>query len=132
MTHPARVATPRDDIEPLTADLRRLHFTVSLQFLKKLDAARDGLSHAIPGATMEQVLDRALDVLLEKQARARGLVKKPRTKLPTVTSPATATPTAALTAAPPLDFAEPLHRREGPREHIPSAMERYARARRRP
>ena len=54
---PARDATRRDDVEPLSADLRRLHVTVSRQFLKKLDAAREGLSHTIPGATTEQVLE---------------------------------------------------------------------------
>ena len=81
LTHPARGLTPRDDVEPLTAELRRLHITVSRPFLEKLDAARDGLSHTIPGATKEQVLEAALDLLLEKQARKRGLVKRPRTTL---------------------------------------------------
>ncbi len=47
-THPARDAARRDDVEPLTAELRRLHITVDRQFLKLLDAARDGLSHSIP------------------------------------------------------------------------------------
>jgi hypothetical protein len=31
-------------VEPLTADLRRLHLTVSKRFLEKLEAARDALS----------------------------------------------------------------------------------------
>jgi hypothetical protein len=61
----------REEAEPLTADLRRLHVTVSRRFLKKLDAARDGLSHQLRAATPEQVLEAALDLLLEKQARAR-------------------------------------------------------------
>ena len=88
LTHPARVAAPRDDIEPLTADLRRLHITVSRGFLRELEQARDGLSHAIPNATTGQVLQAALRLLLEKQARARGLVKKPRATL----APAAAAP----------------------------------------
>ena len=71
---------PRVDVEPLTADLRRLHVTVSRQFLKKLGAAREGLSHAIPGATTEQVLEAALDLLIEKQARARGGTPEPGTR----------------------------------------------------
>ncbi len=58
-THPARDAARRDDVEPLTAELRRLHITVDRQFLKLLDAARDGLSHSIPGASTEQVLKAA-------------------------------------------------------------------------
>ncbi len=50
-TQPERVVASRDDVEPLTADLRRLHITVDAQFLKMLDTARDGLSHRIPGAS---------------------------------------------------------------------------------
>jgi hypothetical protein len=67
-------------VEPLTADLRRLHVTVTRGFLEKLDAARDGLSHAIPGASSEQVLEAALDLLLAQQAKRRGEVKKPLAK----------------------------------------------------
>ena len=83
-THPARDLPPRDEVEPLTAELRRLHVTVSKQFLRKLEAARDGLSHVVPGASAERVLEAALDLLLEKQARSRGQVKKPRTTLAAV------------------------------------------------
>ncbi len=79
-THPARGLAPRDEVEPLTADLRRLHVTVSKQFLRKLEAARDGLSHVVPGASAERVLEAALDLLLEKQAKARGQVKRPRNR----------------------------------------------------
>jgi hypothetical protein len=78
LTQPARGVTSRDDIEPLTAELRRLHFTVSRQFLKDLETAKAGLSHAIPNATTEQVLQAALRLLLQEQARARGQVKRPR------------------------------------------------------
>jgi hypothetical protein len=85
--------------------------------VRKLKAARDGLSRAIPGATMEQVLEAALDLLLEKQARARGLVKRPRKVLATATPMSTPIPTAPSTEPPP-------HRREGPREPIPAAVRR--------
>jgi 5-methylcytosine-specific restriction endonuclease McrA len=76
-----RLVSRRDEIVPLTVDVRRVHFNVGKRVVQKLEAAREGLSHAIPGATMEQVLEAALDLLLEKQARARGLVKRPRAKL---------------------------------------------------
>ena len=36
-------------VEPLTADLRRLHMTVSKRFMQKLEAARDALSHGEEG-----------------------------------------------------------------------------------
>jgi hypothetical protein len=127
--HPARDAAPRDDVEPLTADLRRHHVTVSRQFLKKLEAARDGLSHSVPGATTEQVLEVALDLLLEKQARARGQVKRPRTTLPTVhrtSEAASATGEQQQEGSPLLlvPTEPPPHRRTGPREAISAAVRR--------
>ena len=119
MTHPARDAARRDDVEPLTADLRRLHITVSRQFLKELDTARDVLSHSIPGASIEQVLQAALHLLLEKQAKARGQVKRPRK-----TVHSTATSTASTTPNSNSNSNEPLHRRTAPREAIPAAVRR--------
>jgi hypothetical protein len=75
-TRPARGG--RDEVEPLTTELRRLSTTVSARFLQKLATARDGLSHSMPRATTEQVLEVALDLLLERQARRKALVKRPR------------------------------------------------------
>ncbi|MBK9516463.1 MAG: HNH endonuclease [Anaeromyxobacter sp.] len=69
----ASVRPQPDEVEPLTADLRRLHLTVSRRLLEKVAAAKDGLAHALPGATTAQVLEAALDLLLEKQARRRAL-----------------------------------------------------------
>jgi hypothetical protein len=106
---PSLVAPRRDDVDPLNAHLSRLSTTVSRRFLHKLKSARAGLGHAIPGATTEQVLEAALDLLLEKQARARGQVKRPRKVAPTPTS----TPTEP-----------PPHRRDGHREAIPAAVKR--------
>ena len=53
----------RDEAEPVTADLSRLHVTVSRRFLAKLAAARDALSHGHPGANREAVLEAGLDLL---------------------------------------------------------------------
>jgi 5-methylcytosine-specific restriction endonuclease McrA len=76
---PTRFARERRaEVEPLSADLRRLHLNVSARFLERVAAACAGLSHAIPGATTEQVLEAALDLLLEQQAKRRALVKRPR------------------------------------------------------
>ncbi len=129
LTHPVRDIAHRDDVEPLTAELRRLHVTVSRRLLAKVETARDGLSHSIPGASTEQVLEVALDLLLEKQAKARGLVKRPRAKLPaaplanlgagaTRAPPAEAPPLALVPSEP------PPQRRAGPREPIPAAVRR--------
>jgi hypothetical protein len=125
---PVGVVAPGDEVEPLTADLRRLHVTVSRQFLKMLDEARDGLSHAMPGVTTEKVLEAGLALLLEKQAKARGQVKRPRASLPT-SQGATVAPGAGPADAAPAHAASPFAeppppRRAGPREHVPAAVRR--------
>jgi hypothetical protein len=65
-------------VEPLTADLRRYHLTVSKRFLAKLAAARDALSHAKPGAMPEEILEAGLDLLLAQDAKRKGVVARPR------------------------------------------------------
>jgi hypothetical protein len=69
---------PRSAFEPLTADLRRLHVTVSKRFTEKLEAARNALSHSHPGADVEAILEAGLDLLIERAAKRKGLVKRPR------------------------------------------------------
>ncbi len=68
---------PRDQAEPLTANLRRFHVTVSKRFLEKLESARAALSHAHPGASAEEILEAGLDLVLARHAQRRGLVEKP-------------------------------------------------------
>jgi hypothetical protein len=75
-TSPAR--RRRDESEPLTADLSRLHITVSRPFLAKLEAARAALSHSHPGASAQEILEAALDLLLARHAKRKGLTDKPR------------------------------------------------------
>ncbi len=67
------------EVVPLTAEQCRLHATVSSQFMKKLEAARDALSHARPDATLGEILEEGLELLLAQAARKKGLVAKPRT-----------------------------------------------------
>ncbi len=71
-------STPRSTMEPLTADLRRLHVTVSKKFLEKVEAAGDALSHSHPGADLEAILEEGLDLVIERAAKRRGMVKRPR------------------------------------------------------
>jgi hypothetical protein len=66
--------------EPLTADLRRLHVTVSRRFLAKLDAARAALSHSHPDGSAEEILEAALDLLLAASAKRKGIVERPAAK----------------------------------------------------
>jgi hypothetical protein len=55
-----------------------VHVTVSRRFLKKLEAARDSLSHSHPGAGIEEILEAGLDLLLDRDAKRKALVTKPR------------------------------------------------------
>jgi hypothetical protein len=76
---PAVSAPPvRMVVEPKTVDRSRIHLTVSRAFLRKLEAARDALSHSHPGASEEEILAAGLDLLLKRHAKRRGLVKHPR------------------------------------------------------
>ena len=74
----AKSAAPRAEALPLTANLRRLHVTVTKTFLDKLDRARDGLAHVKLGATIEDTLEAALDALLASQAKRRGATSRPQ------------------------------------------------------
>jgi hypothetical protein len=67
-------SAPRSEVEPLTAELRRMHVTVSKEFAKKLRAAAD----ARPDLTVEQILEAGLDLLLARSAKAKGLVDGPQ------------------------------------------------------
>lgn len=73
-----RSAPPRDEIVPVTGDSNRLHFSASRSFVEKLEAAKMALSHVMPGAAMEQVLEAGLDLILAKDAMKKGLAAKPR------------------------------------------------------
>jgi hypothetical protein len=79
---PPAAASKRDEAEPLTGDLARLHLTVSKRFLEKLEAAKTALSHARPGAIAAEILEAGLDLVLAQHAKRKGLVAKPRKEPP--------------------------------------------------
>jgi hypothetical protein len=60
--HPDELAspprTPVMTVEPKTAEQTRLHITVPRGLLRKLEAARDALSHSHPGGSEAEVLGR--------------------------------------------------------------------------
>jgi hypothetical protein len=83
---PSPPRTERPEVEPLTAVLARLHVTVSKAFLQKLDRARDALSHSNPGASIADILEAGLDLVLERDLKRKGFVSKPqKTPRPTTT-----------------------------------------------
>jgi hypothetical protein len=75
-----------DTVEPLTANLRRLHVTVDREFFDLLDATRDALSHANPCASTSELLKACMKRMLADRARRKGLVAKPRKEPPPSTT----------------------------------------------
>ncbi len=77
-TREARPEPRRDVTDPLTAELSRLHLTVTRELLAKVEAARLALSHSHPGATIADVLELGAEAALARDAKRRALVAKPR------------------------------------------------------
>jgi hypothetical protein len=66
---PLAARAPVTYVEAKTATLSRMHITVSRSVTKKLAAARDALSHSHPGASDSDILEVALDLLLDRGGR---------------------------------------------------------------
>ena len=72
--HPGELWASRTTIEPMTATASRMHVTVSREFLVLLKKAKAGQSNVQPGASDEEVLTAALELLIEKQTRRKACV----------------------------------------------------------
>lgn len=70
-------APSRDWSEPLGQRLHRLHLTVTTPFLRKLDEGCRALSRGEPRRKSD-VLEVGLDLLLQRQAKRKGLTDRPR------------------------------------------------------
>ena len=68
------LAPTRTFVEPLTSRETRMHVTVSPEFVRLLAKAKAGQSHVQPGATDEQVLTAALELLIAQQEKRRASV----------------------------------------------------------
>jgi hypothetical protein len=77
-THPGRgvpaAEVTRTVVEPMTPTETRIHITVSPEFLALLKKAKAGNSHRNPGASDEEILTAALELLIEKQAKRKASV----------------------------------------------------------
>ena len=69
-----RTEPERTVVEPMTATASRMHVTVSREFLVLLKKAKAGQSHVQPGASDEELLTAALELLIEKQTRRKACV----------------------------------------------------------
>ena len=77
---PAPPPAPPSTIEPLTADLIRVHLTANKRLAEKYRKAKDLLSHALPGASLAEILEAGLDALIERAEKRKGLVARPLAK----------------------------------------------------
>ena len=77
----ATVSAPRPAVvQPLSPDRYRVMFTASTAACEKLELAKDLLRHVIPSGDPAQILERALDVLVEKLVKDKfAVTSQPRT-----------------------------------------------------
>ncbi|MGC4095160.1 MAG: hypothetical protein QM756_46025 [Polyangiaceae bacterium] len=68
---PAQIRAERSRVEPLSAVSYRVEFTASAELRRKLERARELLSHSVQKGDLAQVFERALDCLIEKETRRR-------------------------------------------------------------
>ena len=119
--HPVNLVQPiaqnlfQPEVEPMTSRELRMHITVSVDFYKKLEAAKNALSHKYPHASSETILSEGLDLVLKDHAKRKGLVEKPRKQARTTKkkSPPSVTPMATNSTSP-----------SGSNDHIPAAVRR--------
>ncbi len=68
----------RAECAPLGADRYKIAFTASASLKEKLEAARALVSHSLPDASLAEIVERALDVLLERERARRFAVRQRR------------------------------------------------------
>jgi 5-methylcytosine-specific restriction endonuclease McrA len=58
-------------LEPLSPTRLRVEFTAPAELYKKVERARELLSHAVPSGDLGELFERALDALIEQETRKR-------------------------------------------------------------
>jgi hypothetical protein len=78
LRRPGTENSERPRVEPLSAERYRIEFTASAEFHAKLEKAKQLLSHALPSGDLEQLFERALDELINREVARRMGTGKPR------------------------------------------------------
>ena len=69
---------PRLNLEPLSPERYRMEFTASAALYAKLERAMELLSHSVPPGDLPELVERALDALIERELKRRMGAGKPR------------------------------------------------------
>jgi hypothetical protein len=69
-------------LEPLSASSWSIQFTASAELAKKIEQARELLSHTLPSGDLGTLFERAIDALLERELKRRLGAGKPRKRRP--------------------------------------------------
>jgi hypothetical protein len=68
----------RASVRPLTPKLRRLHVTVSAEFIAELEQVRAALSHTVPDGDFERIVREGFKLVLDRHRKRKGLTERPR------------------------------------------------------
>ena len=77
-TEPEPAPAPKPRVQPLSASSYRVEFTASAALHDKLVKAQNLLGHAIPSGDLAALFERAIEALLEAEAKRRFGAGKPR------------------------------------------------------
>jgi hypothetical protein len=78
---PVATTKQRPPIDPLAADRYRVQLTAGPHLKEKLERCRDLMRHANPSGDFAPIIERALDLLLDKLMRERfGAARRPRSE----------------------------------------------------
>lgn len=92
-----------DAVTPVAEDRVVIRFTASTRFRDKLEEARALLSHSVPDGTLEEVLERALDAVIERTKKRR---------FAETDAPRAARPSGARTRHVPAEVTREVNRRD--------------------
>lgn len=69
---------PWPKLEPLSAERYLVQFTASAELYAKLQRARELLSHSVPSGDLPELVERAIEALIERELKRRTGAGKPR------------------------------------------------------
>lgn len=118
---PPRLAASRR-LEPLSPGRYELQLTAGAELKRKLELARDLLRHAVPSGDLAEILERALDLLLERTMKRRFALTAPSKADAPSTRPTSTVEADAV--APPPKGTEPAAARPSTRTHLPNEVRR--------